>query len=294
MGACLDAVLNQAAGSDVEIVVVDSASDTAALKQVQEHIQRQTNNHPDTPIKFIALDQPGVAKARNVGAQRADSDWVATLDDDALVHDTWIEGALEAITLSTADTAIIQGRIDPRWPAGHTASVGPRWERFLSIVQLNGTFDMSDGFVCSGANMLVRRTHLLAAGGYDEDFGRVKSNLESGIDTALAHAILKIDKRIFYSDRFPVDHVIHPERLDPKWLCCRSRMDGRAEARLLLKSKRPFRLFYQIAKSLGSVSLFSVLLMMARTNTELLIRREVNRGLLEEVFRRHRPDVKET
>ena len=294
MGACLDAVLAQCAGKHVEIIVIDSASDASALSEVQDHIQKQASHYPDTPIKFVALDQPGVAKARNVGLHHSNAEWIATLDDDTLVHDTWIDGALNTIAEAKADTAIIQGRIDPSWPAGHSASVGPRWERFLSIVQLSGTFDMSEEFVCSGANMLVRRTHLLDAGGYDEEFGRVKTNLESGIDTALAHAILKTNKRIFYSDRFPVDHIIHRERLDPNWLRTRSRMDGRAEARLLLKSRQPVRLYYQIAKSLGSVSLFSVLLMMARTNNELLIRREVNWGLLTEVFQNGRRAAKET
>ena len=290
-GACLDAVLNQIAGADVEIIVVDSASDASALAQVRDHIHKQKSHHPHTTIKFVALDQPGVAKARNIGAHHANADWIATLDDDAIVQEGWVMGVLDAIAASPDDVAIIQGRIDPRWPTDHSPVIGPRWQRFLSVVQLTGTFDMSENFVCSGANMLLRRTYLLEAGGYDEDFGRVKTSLESGIDTALARAILRSNKRIYFSDRFPVDHVIHPERLDPAWLCHRSRMDGRAEARLLLKSRRPIRLFLQIAKSLGSVSLFSVLLMIARKNNEFLIRREVNRGLLEEVFEIHPPSA---
>lgn len=280
---CLDALAPQLTTDDLELIVVDSASDADQRQAVQSYVN-DLSPRVRAPVDFIEENTPGVSRARNAGVARARSDWVATLDDDAVPGPGWLTGALEAIEQTPESVAIIQGRIDPRWPEGAEPAVGARWRRFLSLVEFDGSVDMTTDPVCAGANMLVRHSALDAIGGYNERFGRVGANLASGIDTALVAGIQGLPMHIHYSDRFPVEHVIHPDRLSLDWLQRRSQMDGRAEARILLAGNDRLRMIYQTAKSLIAISVFSLWRIIAPGNHDVLVRQQVNRGLLAELF----------
>ncbi len=280
---CLDVLAQQLTADDVELIVVDSASDAGQRQAVQSHVNDLSLPVP-APVVFIEENTPGVSRARNAGVARARSEWIATLDDDAMAGPNWLTGALQAIEQAPESAAIIQGRIDPRWPDGAEPAVGQRWRRFLSLVEFDGTFDMTTDPVCAGANMLVRRSALDAIGGYNERFGRVGTNLASGIDTALVAGVRRQGLRIFYSDLFPVEHVIHPDRLSLDWLKRRSQMDGRAEARILLADNDRQRMTFQTVKSLAALAVFSLWRAIAPSNHDVLIRREMNKGLLAVLF----------
>ncbi len=281
--ACLDALMPQTTGKNVEVIVIDSASTPDHRSKLKDSIGKLQE---DSAIRlhFITLEEPGVAKARNAGVARAASDWIATLDDEAMASEQWLEGALGAIAAASPETGIIQGRINPRWPDTHPDKIGPRWRRFLSLIQFDGEFEFTDKPVCSGANMLIRAGTLRSVGGYNENYGRVGSNLASGIDTILAVGVRKAGMRICYSDRFPVEHVILEERLHVDWIRRRSKMDGHAVGRVLMEGRNFPHVVFQFLKSLFSIGVFSSLLLFSRNNHEMLIRRDVNIGLLSEIL----------
>lgn len=281
----IDALVPQTRGQAVEVIVVDSASDEAEKNIVEHHINGLIQNGHSN-VTYYALSTPGVSKARNKGVHHAKGTWIATLDDDTVPSAQWVQGAFAAIAATPDDSAIIQGRIDPQWPSVESPNVGPRWQRFLSIVQFNRDFEFTDDDVCAGANMLVRAAALNEVGGYDENFGRVGKNLASGIDSALTAAIRRRGYRIFYSNRFPVDHVIHQDRLTEVWLARRSQMDGHAVGKVLFREARWDRLAYQLTKSLVSVGVFSALLAFHPSSQDYRIRRDVNRGVLAQFFGR--------
>lgn len=72
----IDSVLNQSY-KNFELIVVDDGS----TDQTSEFIKR----YPDPRLKYYQISHGGVAKARNYGVEKSESDWICFLDSD----DVW-------------------------------------------------------------------------------------------------------------------------------------------------------------------------------------------------------------
>jgi GT2 family glycosyltransferase len=131
----------------------------------------------------VSSDGGGLSAARNTGWLLASTDWVAFVDDDAIVGSTWLEELVAATRAHDAD--IVGGRIDPIWPAGE-----PRWysERLGWVVGCSYRGLPTEAAVVRnviGCNMLMRRAILERTGGFDEDLGRVAGGLAGCEETEL-------------------------------------------------------------------------------------------------------------
>jgi GT2 family glycosyltransferase len=272
---CLAALAPQVERPDVEVIVVDSCSDADVSRSVGD-LARSYG------FQFIGLDEPGVSKARNAGAAAAQAPWFATLDDDAVPNAGWVDGALKAIKQAASDAGVIQGRVEPLWIDAKPIIVGPRHARFLSIVMYDKDHEVRGRAHCAGANMLVHRAFHAQIGGYGEAFGRVREALVSGIDTDLVDRMREIGARIFYSNAFSVRHAVHAQRLTRDWVRERSLHDGRAGGRIVFTRHPPLMQATTIVKSLTSVALLSLAAVFAKPSFDLLIRRSVNLGILEQ------------
>jgi histidinol-phosphate phosphatase family protein len=102
----------------------------------------------------------GPAATRNAGWRRAQSEWVAFLDDDVLVPRGWVDALVADLDRCGVDVAGCQGRIEVPLPAGRRAT---DWERDVAGLA---------GARWATADMAYRRGALLALGGFDERFPR--------------------------------------------------------------------------------------------------------------------------
>lgn len=76
---------------DLAIVVVDDASSDATPQVCARHAAA------DERVQVVRLDDNvGVARARNLGVERSDSEWVAFMDADDHADPTWLEHLLAA------------------------------------------------------------------------------------------------------------------------------------------------------------------------------------------------------
>lgn len=272
--SCLEALAPQAARPDVEVIIVDSCSSP----EVAEHVRALAAKWR---FLHLRLEQPGVSKARNEGAALASADWFATLDDDAIPKQGWVEGALAAIQAAPPDAALIQGRVEPLWVDMEPARVEPRHARFLSIVMYDTDHEMSLPPHCAGANMLVRRDMHARIGGYGEKFGRVRSELVSGIDTDLAERLGVEGGRVYYSNRFAVRHFVPAVRMTAGWLRERSLKEGQAQGQIMFSRRPPMYQVVLFGKLIAAFCALTLLSLVNRRSLDLLIRRHVNLGMLQ-------------
>ncbi|MCJ2179797.1 glycosyltransferase family 2 protein [Novosphingobium album (ex Hu et al. 2023)] len=276
----VDALLPQCVGQPVEVIVVDSAS-APAHAEVLKDLQTRDG------LSFIRLDVPGVARARNAGFEAGRGEWIALLDDDAVPRPGWVKAALDYAARCDCQTAILAGRVIPRWPAGADSlelppsQLGPRARLLLSVVDEDGFRDTTDHPIGVGANMMFRRSLLEAVGGFDINTGRVGTNLASGEEAQMMLGLIEAGYRCWYSDAFVVDHKVHAGRLTRAWLTERARKEGEVELRSL---KTPGRKVACAIKMLITTPMLAVLRMFDRPEQEYYLRLNHNLGLLRKLF----------
>jgi GT2 family glycosyltransferase len=155
LDGCLAALGDDIAAQD-EVIVVDSASDSADVESVALHHK----------AKYVRCDLPGASRARNVGWSLASHAVVAFVDDDVRVLSGWRDALLEAFE-QHPDVTFVTGRISV--PPGAEGGTRP-----VAIKEGDEPMTLRHGLLHGlghSANLAVRRTALVAVGGFDEELG---------------------------------------------------------------------------------------------------------------------------
>lgn len=158
----------------VEVVVVDDAGD-AASKQAVESVPARGKQ-----VRYVHnAEGQGASSSRNLGAQEATGDWVAFLDDDDLWLEGYVDAAVRALQAEPADAVFTQ--LD--WFAGAGRPL-PRGLRPRDVLAVNPGV--------SGSNILIRRSSLLAMGGFDDQMwvSNDKDFLVRMLDAGLTYTVV--------------------------------------------------------------------------------------------------------
>jgi GT2 family glycosyltransferase len=153
LSACLDA-LGGGTAWPARVIVVDQSASAAVARRVDSLRDRGLD------AVHVPSRQTGAAAARNRGLERADTTFVAAVDDDCCVAPDWSDRLMERFRAHPG--AIISGRVDPEGdrqlpstitaaaPAVHTRPLLDRDPLFtgnmgtaLSTFQRVGPFDES-------------------------------------------------------------------------------------------------------------------------------------------------------
>ncbi|MBO9445913.1 glycosyltransferase [Ruegeria sp. R14_0] len=110
----------------VTLVIVDNAPDALA-EQTLGDIQDLTH----WPVIYAVEPTRGIVAARNrcLAKVPADADYIAFLDDDESVSETWLEEMLGTIALP--DTVAVQGPVEPKF-----RQPPPGWVEALSLFRM--------------------------------------------------------------------------------------------------------------------------------------------------------------
>ncbi len=155
VGRALRSVLAQTVG-DLEVIVVDDGSTDGTARVVADW--------PDPRVRLVRFDRcRGVAAARNEGIRQARADLVAFLDSD----DEWLPeklerqlARLEAATDPRVTTVFcLDYRYTPGWGRIPRSGVVHEGDVFASLLR---------DWTPHPSLALVRRSALLAVGGFDE------------------------------------------------------------------------------------------------------------------------------
>jgi GT2 family glycosyltransferase len=178
---CLESLARCTPRAD-EIVVIDSSEDTA--------VDNVVSSFADAGARAIACASPGIGSAFNLGLREAKHEVVLLTNDDCTVEPSWVERGHSHVSVY-AD-AIVTGRVRPR---GDPQIVPSTIDDPVAREHVG-----RPNFVLYTQCMAVRRSSLLAFGGFDE---RVQPSAE---DNDLSYRWLRGGRRIRYEPDFVVWH----------------------------------------------------------------------------------------
>jgi len=152
---------------DFEVVVVSDGSSDGT----DEYLRALT-----TPLQLHLVVQPnlGVAVARNNGVRQATGDLVLFIDDDVVPAPQLIAEHVRIHSAQSDDVIVLGPMLTPE---GFLMSRWVRWEQAMLTKQYDamraGKYAPSARQFYTG-NTSLARTHLLASGGFDENFRRAE------------------------------------------------------------------------------------------------------------------------
>jgi glycosyltransferase involved in cell wall biosynthesis len=230
----LAAVAPVAADAACEVVVADNGS-TDGTADVVRRVAIGDVRHVVEPVA-------GATRVRNAAMRTARGDVLVFVDDDAIPRPGW----LAAIRAPFADpsVAVAGGRVHLRY----TGAPPDWWDR--SFDDYLAFYDLGDAPIDlatrpwydspRGANMAVRRSAVLEAGGFNLRLGPRGDRHTVGEESDLCLRLLARGHGVRYVPASTVDHLVDPRRLDPPWLYGRAFWNGWSEAIVAL-AHRPLR-----------------------------------------------------
>ncbi len=179
---------------------------------------------------FLNEENLGLLLSRNRGAELANGDIVAFIDDDAVADETWIE---ELVRMYEERNAIAAGgKLLPLWIARR-----PRWlpEEFywmIGATHLGFPEEITEVRNTFGSNISFRRDVFLELGGFNPEMGGIKgkSMLQGGETELCDRMRKKFGRGVVYNPNAVVYHKIFESRTKLGFLMRRAFWQGYSKA----------------------------------------------------------------
>lgn len=189
---CLDSLAALAPPAD-EIVVVDQSTDERTRAAVAASALPR--------VRYVHQEAVGLSHGRNLGVASTSGELVIFTDDDCVV-DRGLVGALTATLARHPDAAVLFGRVDAG-PHDPRLGLVPCFPCEAELVVRSGLERSRLGGM--GACMVVRRSVLVALGGFDVWLG-VGAPFAAAEETDLAARALAVGHAIVEAPALRVTH----------------------------------------------------------------------------------------
>lgn len=170
---------------------------------------------------------PGLSEARNTGVASSSGDVIAFLDDDATPRHGWLQHIRAAFT--DTHTAVVGTRVIPKWQGARP----PRWfpEEFGWVVGCGYRGQPIERTAVRnpiGASMAIRRTALLAVGGFSGVVGRVGALPVGCEETEFCIRLTQSrpDLKVMFEPNAAVDHLVPAQRQTLRYFVRRCFYEG--------------------------------------------------------------------
>ena len=187
------------------ITIVNNAPQALSEKV---HQALSTYDH----VHVIHEKKAGLSIARNTGITFVNGDWLAFIDDDALVPDDYIRRIGDIIHEETWDC--FGGHINSWWKYER-----PDWlhEEFGSKPKLSRhRIVLSDKYNW-GSNIIIRRDCLIRVGKFPDKIGMKGKQLGYAAENIVQDKLRDQGYTIGYDPQLYVDHLVLPQKLKLGW-----------------------------------------------------------------------------
>lgn len=208
----LDSLTAQTADpTSFEIIVVDNNSADHTKAVVDTARERLPN------LRYLFEPTPGLSSARDAGFRNSQAEWVVYLDDDIKADPNLVDRFLEVVDEYPFDC--VGGLCLPWFEHDR-----PKWlhDRYvINEVDLAVGTGVLERDFAKGALIAFRRTILEELGGFEEPHGRSlgmrEGTIAYGEETRVQVEMRRRGYVIGFDHMLRVDHLVHPDRLDPNF-----------------------------------------------------------------------------
>jgi glycosyltransferase involved in cell wall biosynthesis len=190
LARCFESIRAIRGFDKVQLIYADSASTDGSAELAAQY---------GAEVVVVYPERPTAAIGRNAGWRRASEEFVLFLDGDTVLHPDFPRAAFDAMT---ADRQICAA-----W--GHRREMRPDQSIYNRVLDLDWVY--APGFVeACGGDVLMRRSALVKAGGYDEQ-------LIAGEEPELCRRLRAQGYSILHIDHAMTQHDLHITRWSQYW-----------------------------------------------------------------------------
>ncbi len=188
------------------VLVVDNNS----TDDTQDVISRHLTSGAVPGLRCVREQRQGLTPARLRGVRSTTAPWIAFVDDDCVLDEGWVAGAIDFIR-EHPESAAFGGRVVPTYVEEPPAVVA-RYGWAFAEQDLGDVPVPVDCLV--GAGMVINRAALEESGWSEEPFfaDRVGRKLVSGGDVEIALRLAGTGRPLWYTPACVLQHVIPPRR----------------------------------------------------------------------------------
>lgn len=211
----LGSVVSQSAPKELwECIVVDnnSADDTA------EKFARFAADNAECDLRMVTEVKQGLSNARNCGIEASVGHYIAIVDDDQTLEESFVESYIEFFD-SFPQAMAAGGAVRAVFESGR-----PRWMSHYTERMIANTLDLDIAVtlfpknrVPAGGNMAFRREVFDAVGMFNPQLGRNGASLMGGEENDLFARIRECGYDIFFVPNAAIEHYIPAEKLTDEY-----------------------------------------------------------------------------
>jgi GT2 family glycosyltransferase len=187
---CLNSIRGIRGFARIQLIYADSASTDGSAQLAAQY---------GADVVVVYPERPTAAIGRNAGWRRASEEFVLFLDGDTVLHPDFPRAAFDAMTADCQICAV--------W--GHRREMYPDQSIYNRVLDLDWVY--APGFMeACGGDVLMRRSALTKAGGYDEQ-------LIAGEEPELCRRLRAQGHSILHIDHPMTRHDLHMMRWSQYW-----------------------------------------------------------------------------
>jgi GT2 family glycosyltransferase len=204
-------------------------------------------------LEYIIEDKIGLSNARNKAIENANSEFIAFLDDDCYITETYLDRLIWLI--EHVDFDCLGGMYLPKYYV-----VKPKWidDDFGKMKKLNEKLSRIDDDYVAGGNMIFQKNVFQKVGVFPNIFGMIGDYIGYGEEDYLQEKIRRIGGSIFFDPELIVYHTVQKYKLSLGWQLKSTYKSAKASIAIHRKNYNIFGLLFQFFKSILATFIYRI------------------------------------